>query len=201
VEESHAFSRNLLTSISTRLRNTNQMISSKSREDDTFYDYGMLDVLTGMHSRRWFDRIINRALRRSILDGKPFSILIADIDNFNSYNEQYGRMCGDLALNRIAHTIQEHLRVTELAVRYEGDRLMVLLPGTDIRKARKVAERLRLKVMYTDMPAPGGRMLHPLTISVGIAQATPEQTVDEFMDNVLTALKRAKDMGRNYVSE
>jgi PleD family two-component response regulator len=64
-----------------------------------------------------------------------------------------------------------------------------------------VAERLRLKVMYTDIPAPGGRKLPSLTVSVGIAQATAEQTVAELIDAVMVAVKRAKDMGRNYVSD
>jgi diguanylate cyclase (GGDEF)-like protein len=201
VKESHAFARNLLISLSERLRQANDLISRKTRIEDSFYNYGTLDILTGMHSRRWFDHIINRALRRCIMQGKPFSLLLADIDNFSSFNGKYGRMRGDLALNKVAQTIQEHLRVTELAVRYSGDRLMVILPETDLQQARKVAERLRLKVMYTDIPAPGGRLLPPLTLSIGIAQATAEQTVEDFMNDVLTALNRAKDMGRNYVSD
>lgn len=201
VEESHAFSRNLLKNLSRRLRQANQMISDKIRREDSFYHYGMLDVLTGMHSRRWFEQMIHRALRRCILQGKPFSVLMTDIDNFRNYNEIYGRICGDLALNKIAFTIQEHLRATEMAVRYEGDRLLVILPETDLNQTRRVAERLRQKVMYTDIPATGGRKLPSLTISVGIAQATADQSAEELMEVVMVALNRAKDMGRNYVSD
>ncbi len=201
VEESHSFSRNLLISLAQRLRQANQVICSKIRMEDSFYHYGMLDVLTGMHSRRWFDQMIHRALRRCTLQGKPFSILVTDIDNFRSFNEKYGRISGDLALNRIAHTIQEHLRATELAVRYEGDRFLIILPETDLQQSRRVAERLRLKIMYTDIPTSGGRNFHSFTLSVGIAQATADQSVEEFIDVVMVALKRAKDMGRNYVSD
>lgn len=201
VEESHTFARNLLKNLSKRLRQANQLISNKIKVEDSLYHYGMLDVLTGMHSRRWFEQMFSRALRRCILQGKPFSVLMADIDNFKNFNEVYGRICGDLALNKIAHKIQEHLRVTELAVRYEGDRLLVILPETDLKQARMVAERLRQKVMYTDIPATGGRKLPSLTLSVGIAQATADQSMEEFMAVVMVALKRAKDMGRNYVSD
>lgn len=201
VEESHIFSRNLLKSLSQRLRQANQVISSKIRMEDSFYHYGMVDVLTGMHSRRWFENIIHRAFKRSVLQNKPFSVLMADIDNFRSYNEKYGRIIGDLALNKIAHTVQEHLRATELAVRFEGDRLLVILPERDLQQARMVAERLRQKVMYMDIPAPGGKKLPSLTLSVGIAQATADKSVEELMDDVMVALKRAKDMGRNYVSD
>jgi diguanylate cyclase (GGDEF)-like protein len=201
LQESTAFARNLLQSLTQRLRQANQVISSKAQVEDSFYHYGMVDVLTGMHSRRWFDQMISRALRRCILQDKPFSVLMTDIDNFRSYNETHGQICSDLALNKIARTIQEHMRATELAVRYEGDRFLIILPETDQLQARKVAERLRLKVMYTDIPAPGGRKLPSLTVSVGIAQATAEQSVDEFMDVVMVALKRAKEMGKNYVSD
>lgn len=201
VEESHAFSRNLLRSLSQRLRQANQIIANKIVMEESFYQYGMLDILTGLHSRRWFEHMIHRALRRCTLQGKPFSVLMTDIDSFSDYNELHGRLCGDMALNKIALTIQEHLRATELAVRYEGDRLLVLLPETDLQQTRRVAERLRLKVMYTDIPATGGRKLPSLTLSVGIAQATPDQTVEELMDVVMVALNRAKEMGRNYVSD
>jgi diguanylate cyclase (GGDEF)-like protein len=201
VQGSHLFARNLLRSLSERLRKVNMILSGKIRMEDSFYNYGMVDVLTGMHSRYWFDRMIGRALRRCILQEQPFSVLMADIDHFAAFNETYDRISGDLALNRVAHTIQESLRATELAVRYESDRLVVILPETDLQTARTVAERLRSKVMYTDIPAPGGRLLPPLTISVGIAQATPEQTVEEFMATVETAVRRAKEMGRNFVSD
>jgi len=201
LQESHSFTRNLLMSLSRRLRQTNQVISDKYRLEDSFLHYGMVDVLTGMHSRRWFEQMSNRALKRCVLQGRSFSVLMADIDGFRGFNEKHGRMSGDLALNKIAHTIQEHMRATDLAVRYEGDRMLLMLPETDLQQARTVGERLRLKVMYTDLPAPGGKKHHSLTLSVGIAQATSEQSVDELIDAVMVALRRSKDMGRNYVSD
>lgn len=201
LQESHAFTRNLLQSLSQRLRQANQVISSKNEIEDSFIHYGMLDILTGMHSRIWFDQMINRAFKRSTLEGKPFSVLMADIDNFSSFNDKHGRICGDLALNKIAHTIQEHMRATELAVRYGGDRMLIILPETDLQQTRKLAERLRLKVMYTNIPTPGGRDPLSLTVSIGIAEATAEQTVEELMNSLMIALKRAKAMGRNFVSD
>ncbi len=201
LQESHTFTRNLLTSLSRRLRQANRVISDKYRLEDSILHYGMVDVLTGMHSRWWFEQMGTRALKRCVLQGRPFSVLMADLDGFRGFNESHGRMSGDLALNRIAHTIQEHLRATDLAVRYEGDRMLVLLPETDLHQARTAAERLRLKVMYTDLPAPGGKWHHSLTLSVGIAQAADGQSLEELMDCLMVALRRAKGMGRNYVSD
>lgn len=201
VQESHPFARNLLINLSERLRRANQFISRKNMFEDTLCDYGMLDALTGLHSRSWFDRIIQRALKRCTLQGRPFSVLLAGIDRFGEYNDSHGRMAGDLALHKIATTFRDHLRVTELAVRYGGDLILVILPETDLQQTRMVAERLRCTLMYTDIPAPGGRMLPPLTLSIGIAQAREEQTVEEFMQDVLVAQQRAREMGRNFVSD
>jgi diguanylate cyclase (GGDEF)-like protein len=201
VEGSHAFARNLLQSLSHRLRHANKVIAAKMRNEDFYYHYGMVDLITGMHSRDWFDNMIGRALRRCIMQNKPFSVVLLDIDNFSTYNEAHGRLSGDMALNRIARTIKEHLRATELAVRYEGDRLLVMLPETDRKQARMVAERLRKKVMYTDLLAPDGRLLPSITLSAGISQATPGQSPEELMAVVMVALQRAKAMGRNYVSD
>ena len=201
LQESHVFTRNLLRSLSHRLRQANQVISDKYRMEDSFIHYGTLDVLTGMHSRRWFDQMINRAFKRCVLQGKPISLLMVDIDGFRDFNDRHGRICGDMALNKIAHTIQEHMRASDLAIRYEGDRMLVILPETDLQQTRTVAERLRLKVMYTDIPAPGGKIHHSLTVSVGMAEGTADRSVEELMDAVMVALRRAKDMGRNYVSD
>lgn len=201
LDKSHAFTSNLLTSLTQRLRQTNRVITDKYLLEDSLLHYGMVDVLTGMHSRRWFEQMGSRALRRCVLQGRPFSVLMADIDGFRAFNENHGRMSGDLALNRIGHTIQEHLRATDLAVRYEGDRMLVLLPETDLRQARTAAERVRLKVMYTDIPAPGGKKHHSLTLSLGIAQAVEDQPLEALLDAVMVALGRAKQMGRNYVSD
>lgn len=201
VQESHAFTRNLLKSLTQRLRQANQVISNKTRREDSFFHYGMLDVLTGMYSRIWFEQMIDRAFRRCILQSKPFSVLMVDIDNFRDYNERHGRLSGDLALNKIARTILEHIRATEMAIRYEGDRMLVILPEADLQLTRRVAERLRVTVMYTDIPAPGGRKLPSLTLSVGIAEASAEQTVAGLMNDVTIALQRAKVMGRNFVSD
>jgi diguanylate cyclase (GGDEF)-like protein len=201
VEASHIFARNLLKGLSKRLRQANEVIAEKMQVEDFFYHYGTIDVLTGMHNRAWLDRILPRALKRFSISGKPLTVILLDIDNFRAFSEKHGRLSGDMALNKVARTVMEHVRATEIAVRYAGDRLLVLLPDTDCQQARVVAERLRQKVMYIDLMAPDGRILPSLTISLGIAQAGAEQTVEELLEAAGIALERAKEMGRNFVSD
>ena len=201
VEASPLFARNLLKCLSRRLRQANVVIAEKMQAEDFFYHYGTIDVLTGMHNRAWLDRILPRAIKRSEISGKPFTIILLDIDNFKVFSETHGRLSGDMALNKVARTVMEHIRATEIAVRYAGDRLLVLLPDTDRHQARVVAERLRQKVMYADLLAPDGRNLPSITVSLGIAQAEAGQTVEELLESAGIALRRAKDMGKNFVSD
>jgi diguanylate cyclase (GGDEF)-like protein len=201
VEVSHAAAFNLLKILTQRLRHANDIIAEKMQIEDSYYQYGSIDVLTGMHNRHWLDLILPRQLTRSTVSGKPLSLILIDIDHFKLYGEKHGRLCGDMAINKIARTIMESLRPTELAVRYGGDEFLVLLPDVEVKVTRNVAERLRQKVMYADIAAPDGRKLPSLTVSLGIAQSEPGQLMEEFLGVVEAALGRAKKMGRDFVSE
>ena len=201
VEVSHAAARNLLRLLTQRLRHANDLIAEKMQLEDSFYNYGSIDVLTGMHNRKWLDLILPRQLTRSALSGKPVSVVLLDIDNFKAFGEKHGRLSGDMAINRIARVAIEALRATELSVRYGGDEILVLLPDADLKVARTVAERLRQRVMYVDITSPDGRKLPSLTISLGIAQAEPGQSMEDFLEVVEAALDRAKKMGKNFVSD
>jgi diguanylate cyclase (GGDEF)-like protein len=201
VEISHAAACNLLKALTQRLRHTNSLIIEKLQIEESYYHYGSIDVLTGMHNRHWLDLILPRQLKRCIFAGKTLCLILIDVDQFGPYSEKYGRLSGDMAINRIARTIMEALRATELTVRYGGDEFLILLPDIDLKQTRIVAERLRQRVMYTDIISPDGRKLPSLTISLGIAQAEPGQAMEELLSVAESALQRAKSMGRNFVSD
>lgn len=201
VEVSHAAACNLLKILTQRLRHTNSLIVEKMQIEESYCQYGSIDVLTGMHNRLWLDLILPRQLKRCIIAGKTLSLILIDIDHFKAYSEKYGRLSADMAINKIARAIMEALRATELAVRYGGDEFLILLPDIDVKVSRTVAERLRQRVMYADIVAPDGRKLPSLTVSLGLAQAEPGQTMEEFLAIVEAALRRAKSMGRNFVSD
>jgi diguanylate cyclase (GGDEF)-like protein len=169
--------------------------------EETYYQYGSIDAITGMHNRHWLDMILPRQMKRCTISGKSACLILIDIDDFKLYGEKYGRLSGDMAINKIARTVMEHLRPTELAVRYGGDEFLIILPDIETKQARIVAERLRQKVMYADITAPDGRKLPSLTISLGIGQTVPEQSAQEILAVVEAALDRAKKMGKNFVSE
>jgi diguanylate cyclase (GGDEF)-like protein len=200
VEFSHAAAYNLLKILSQRLRHANNLITEKLQMEDSFCSFGNIDVVTGMHNRQWLNLVLPRQINRSTMSGRPLSLILLDIDSFRQFNDKHGRLCGDVAINKIAHAIMEHMRPTELAVRYGGDEILVLIPDVDLKVARSVAERIRQRIMYMDIASPDGRKLPSLTISLGIAQAEAGQSAEELLGVVEAALARAKDMGRNFVS-
>jgi diguanylate cyclase (GGDEF)-like protein len=201
VESSHPAACNLLKILTRRLRNANNVIAEKMQLENPCYRFGSVDGLTGMHNRYWLDMILPRQLKRCAMNGATFSVILADIDFFRHYNEKYGRMGGDRAINTVAQIIMENLRPTELAARYAGDQFFVILPEVDIKSARGIAERLRKKVLYATIIAVDGRKLPSLTISLGIAESRKGQTVADLLAVAEGALLRAKKMGKDYVSD
>jgi diguanylate cyclase (GGDEF)-like protein len=198
---SHVSAYNLLRLLTSRLRHANDVIAEKIQLETPCFRYGSVDVPTGMHNRQWLDMILPRQLKRCTFAGSSFSVILIDIDFFRKYNEKYGRMGGDRAINTIAQIIMEHLRPTELAARYGGDQFFVILPEVDVKMARSIAERLRKQVMYANIIAVDGRKLPSLTISLGLAEARSGLTVEELFQTAEAALGRAKKMGKNYVSD
>ncbi len=162
----------------------------------------MQDGLTGLANRRSFDETIEREARRAERSGLPISLIMIDIDRFKDYNDGYGHPGGDECLRAIARTIQGCLRRGgDLAARYGGEEIAVILPGSDARRAYSLAERMRLTVRGLALPqAPsvGGIV----TFSAGVATYAAGQgtgTWRGLIGDADAALYAAKAGGRDNV--
>ena len=201
VRSSHSAACILLRILTRRLRQANQVFVEKMQFEQAYTDCGSIDTLTGLRNRSWLDMVLPRQLRRCTMGGHPFSLIKLGIDRFQEFNARHGALCGNQALRTVARVLVDHLRPTEIVARFCGDEFLVILPSADVKQARAAAERLRQKVMYTDILLDDGRKLPSLTISVGVAEARPGQTVDGILAVAGSALQRAKGMGRNFVSD
>jgi len=160
------------------------------------------DGLTGLANRRSFGIAIEREFRRARRSGEPLSLIMIDIDHFKDYNDCYGHPFGDECLRSVARTIQGCLRRgTDLAARYGGEEIAVLLPGTEAPRAYAMAETMRLAVR--GLALQHTRSVHGVvTFSAGVATLLPGRGTEGWpalVRDADAALYAAKAKGRDAV--
>ena len=166
------------------------------------YELAMVDGLTGLFVRRYFDARIEEEIERSRRYGTPFSVIMLDVDDFKNLNDTHGHLVGDRVLRAIANVIKGQMRGVDTAARYGGEEMSVILPRTEMVGAYNLAERIReaiaeLRITTDDEPP---RSL-AVTVSLGIS-AFPESKAADGVDLVRRAdkaLYRAKKTGKNRV--
>lgn len=169
--------------------------------NETLQRLTLVDGLTGIANRRYFDEYLEREWRTGQRQQKPLSLIMADIDFFKIYNDTYGHQGGDDCLKDIAGVLEKSIkRVTDLAARYGGEEFVVVLPDTDLAGARIVAEKIRQRVeeMKIENREAPGRLV---TISLGVASMTPsgEESPSSLVAQADKAMYQAKRTGRNRV--
>jgi diguanylate cyclase (GGDEF)-like protein len=153
------------------------------------------DPLTGVFNRRHMEARLEEALAISRRRPAPASLLIVDIDHFKRVNDEHGHKAGDEVLRGIAAVIRKRSRVVDLLFRMGGEEFVVLLPDTAEEAALTVADQLRMAV--AEAPLLAGR---PITASIGVGGARPDDTVDSWIRETDAALYAAKEAGRNRVA-
>jgi diguanylate cyclase (GGDEF)-like protein len=154
------------------------------------------DALTGQPNRRALDELLKQQVGVARATGRTFSVLLLDIDHFKLVNDTHGHGAGDDTLRAFAQRVREHLRQGDTCARYGGEEFVVVLPGTTLVAALEVAERLRQGV------ADASLMSVPLvraTVSIGAAQHTTGETVEQLLARADSAVYAAKRGGRNQV--
>lgn len=209
INSSHGFAVNLLVKLAQRLRANNAAVSDNVKRRRKFERAAMFDGLTGIHNRRWLDEALDRLVQRhtryvGVPDQDDFSpgdlcLAIADIDHFKNFNDTYGHGAGDHVLTEVANAIAECVRPTDLVARFGGEEFVIIFPDTDLAHAVGAAERIRKSVAGLDLMTPEGAGLPRVTISIGVAKLSHDQSVTTFLSLADEALYRAKDNGRNRV--
>ncbi|MBU3144588.1 diguanylate cyclase domain-containing protein [Clostridium sp. CF012] len=160
------------------------------------------DGLTGISNRRHFDQYLEIAWKNSIRSGKPISLVMADIDYFKAYNDNYGHLKGDESLIKVAKTMASSVkRPLDMVARYGGEEFAVILPETDMNGATIVAEDIRKNIEALAITHNYSNITPYITLSLGVATMIPSHfnSMEEFVDNADKALYKAKSHGRNIV--
>lgn len=196
VDSSHGVARNLLAIISGRMRDSNRALVAMQARSLEFEDGASVDALTGLHTRHWLHDAFPRALARCSRDGVPACLVFADIDRFRPFNERFGYLSGDALLKRMARRLADSLRAQDLIARYGGEEFAVLLPATSLDEAQPIAQRLRELVHIGS----GLKTGEGVTLSCGVAELRAGESLDELIARAETALRQAKDDGRDRVA-
>ncbi len=169
---------------------------------DSFHELSMRDELTNSFNRRYFKERLQEEIHRVKRTGRPFSIIIADIDYFKKINDAYGHCVGDFVLVQLVRFLQNHLRRTDLVARLGGEEFVLLLPDTSSGKAFLLMERIRKVLAETHFQYNDNDTVADitLTVSAGIA-CCPEHAEDaeSLMTLADRALYSAKTAGRNTI--
>lgn len=153
------------------------------------------DTLTGLPNRRSFDEDLARRFDQWRRHQIPLSLLMVDVDHFKNLNDTHGHQTGDDALRLLAEVLRKTLREMDLAARFGGEEFAVLLPGTRLKDATTVAERLRASVAKECFRC-GDKDLR-VTVSLGLASVLADDEAQALVKRADDALYMAKNAGRN----
>src|SRR6266480_3418469 len=156
------------------------------------------DALTGLANRRSFDDELALEWRRAERVGDSLALLLIDLDNFKSINDERGHQAGDAVLKRVAAILDSGARQVDLAARYGGEEFALLTPETDIVGARKLAERLRSALEAATIKLPNGTEVS-VTASFGVAVKGELEHAEQLVTAADEALYEAKRNGKNRV--
>jgi diguanylate cyclase (GGDEF)-like protein len=163
---------------------------------DTCEEAAFTDHLTGLANRRRFERQLEREVGRTLRYGRPFCLLLLDIDHFKQVNDTHGHEAGDEAIRRLAKSLQAGTRGIDLAARIGGEEFAVLLTETSFEGGVEVAERLRQAVKQEEIPTVGH-----ITASFGVSEFPAcAQTGRELLTAADAAMYEAKRQGRDRVA-
>jgi diguanylate cyclase (GGDEF)-like protein len=154
------------------------------------------DALTGHWNRRALDDVLKQQVERRAASGRPFSILMLDIDFFKNINDEFGHMVGDDVLRAFAQRLREFLRSADVCARFGGEEFVVVLPETSLATAMEVGQRIRKGIAQAPLL---NKPRVQATVSIGVATMEKEQSINELFAAADAAVYLAKNEGRNQV--
>ncbi|MBC8445465.1 MAG: GGDEF domain-containing protein [Rhodospirillaceae bacterium] len=174
---------------------------TRLREDlETMRHEAMTDGLTGIANRKLFDTELRRLAMLAMEEGTPLCLLILDIDHFKSFNDTYGHQIGDQVLKLLAMTLTDSIKGQDVAARFGGEEFCVILPGTALKDAVKVAEVIRTKVGKKQVVnRKTGETLGQITVSIGVGVFKYGEPLSQLILRSDEAMYTAKRSGRNQV--
>jgi diguanylate cyclase len=175
-------------------------ISQLQRDLDDVRREAMLDPLTKIYNRKFFDDGLIKALSEAKSSGAPLSLMLLDIDHFKRFNDTWGHQTGDQVLRLVAMTLKSNIKGKDIAARYGGEEFAAILPETDLEGAMILADNIRKAVQAKELlKRSTNEKLGRITSSFGVATFRAGDTPSSFIERTDRCLYAAKHAGRNRV--
>ncbi|MNK75524.1 Phytochrome-like protein cph2 [compost metagenome] len=196
-------------SLDTKVRERTLELAESNRKLETLNlqlrEWSVIDGLTGVYNRRYFDDQLQMQFGRCLVEGSPVAVLLIDVDFFKKYNDTYGHLQGDECLREVAQTLRASLEQRESAAilsRYGGEEFAVILPGYELALVIETAEGLCEEVRECHLPHRGSEVSDYVTISAGAACVVPTAGMDArtLVEAADKQLYKAKSSGRNQAA-
>ncbi|MDB5374577.1 MAG: hypothetical protein JWP04_3219 [Belnapia sp.] len=191
------------TALATALGDSVSLALANQALRERLRGQALRDALTGLHNRRFLEEVMPQIEAQVARDGQPVAVLMLDLDHFKSINDTQGHATGDAVLHAVGTLLIDQLRRSDVACRYGGEELAVLLPGADIEQAVERADVIRRAIADLSVSAArssGSIPLPPVTVSIGVA-SVPQSALrlSDALKAADAALYDAKRAGRNRV--
>jgi diguanylate cyclase len=158
------------------------------------------DGLTGLPNRLALEDFLGSAPTAAAESRRPLSVLLLDVDYFKRFNDHYGHGVGDQVLRLVAKVLRERIREQDFPARYGGEELIAVLSDSDLKACAAVGEAIRRSISdCTITRRSTGEKLQGVTVSIGVAQWRPGESMADLIERCDRSLYRAKNTGRNRV--
>ncbi len=185
----------------TEIETANRVLLERNgelqRANEVLNQLSITDGLTKLHNHRFFQDALTREIKRVNRANEPLSMLLIDLDDFKSLNDRLGHAAGDELLLRIARTMCDVVRESDLLARYGGEEFVVLASNTNLVGAYRLAEKLRTTVAEQSQILGDSMRPTRVTVSIGVAEFRGNR--HRFFSAADQALYRAKASGKNCV--
>ncbi|SDW09904.1 diguanylate cyclase with PAS/PAC sensor [Pseudomonas syringae] len=169
-------------------------VTTRMGREQQLLEFAHSDPLTGLDNRRAAEHTLERLINTTRVSGRPFSLIICDIDHFKQVNDRYGHPAGDSVLKSVADILKHQVRMFDVAARWGGEEFLVLVADSSLNQAAELAERLRKGVASLELTETGS-----ITMSLGVAELESGETAASLIQRADKALYQAKRLGRNRV--
>ena len=181
--------------LQVELDQTRKAVAQQSEQLEQAHEEARVDVLTALPNRRAFDEKIEELHSLFERGNSPYVVALLDIDHFKSFNDEHGHAVGDKVLGFVADVLRGTQRWTDHVARYGGEEFVILLPRMAGHKAKFAIDRQREKIEHAALTT--DRQKLSVTVSAGVAEVLPGDTVSRVLARADEALYAAKSAGRN----